>query len=184
MTESKLRIPRVALAVLVLGAGCGDDEKSSDEGENGDDGGHHAGHDAGDDGEHDAGDGHQEHDAGAGDELDGGGHTEHDAANGQDGGDDAVNVSAARIQRVADDFCGQGFRCEEEEVVDNFDDPAACVADSVMYWESYIETLGEECIDSQLDLYACAALLTCDEDIEHACHAQLEKTAELCASDG
>ena len=47
-----------------------------------------------------------------------------------------------------------------------------------------VETLGEDCIDSQLDLYACAALLTCDEDIEHACHAQLETTAELCGSEG
>jgi len=190
MTDSKLRIPRVALAVLVLGAACGDDEKGNSDGSRDAGSGGHDDHDGGHD-EHDAGDDHQAHDAagdddaGADHEPGDGGHEEHDGGSVADGGvDDVLDISEARIQQVADDFCAQGFRCDVEEVAGNFEDQAACVADSVSYWESYIETLGEDCIDAQLDLYACAALLSCSEDIEHECHALIQTTGELCASEG
>jgi hypothetical protein len=171
MADSKLRIPRVALAVLVLGAACGDDENNekSDAG-SGDAGGAHDEHDAAE--EHDAAD---EHDAGE--------EHEHDAGGGDDaGGGNDVDISDTRIQRVASDFCAQGFACEVEEVVGNFGDTAECVADSVPYWQDYVDTLGEDCIDSQLDLYACAALLSCDEDIEDGCSELIETTGELCGT--
>jgi hypothetical protein len=171
MLDSKLRIPRVALAVLVLGGACGDDETDDDErGDAGsrDAGGGHDGHDAGD--EHDAGSG-DEHDAGPG-----------DAGGADAGGGNDVDISDKRIQKVASDFCAQGFACDVEEVVGNFDDEAACVADSVTYWQDYVETLGEDCIDSQLDLYACAALLSCTEDIEDECSELIETTGELCGT--
>jgi hypothetical protein len=159
MLDSKLRIPRVALAVLVLGGACGDDESDDDEG--------------GDAGSGDAGGGHDGHDAG----------DEHDAGGGGDaGGGNDVDTSDSRIQRVASDFCEQGFACDVEEVVGNFDDVAACVADSVTYWQDYVETQGEDCIDSQLDLYACAALLSCGEDIEDECSELIETTGELCGT--
>lgn len=182
MAESKFRIPRVALAVLVLGGACGDDETDGDGDESSDGGGRDAGH--GHDG-HDAG----EHDAGGGQEHDAGDEHGHDAGAGDAGGADAgggndVDVSDARIQRVAADFCEQGFACDVEEVVGNFDDEAACVADSVTYWKDYIETLGEDCIDAQLDLYACAALLSCGEDVEDGCSELIETTGELCAEPG
>jgi hypothetical protein len=157
MLDSKLRIPRVALAVLVLGGACGDDETDDDE--------------DGDAGSGDAGGGHDGHDAG--DERDAGG----DAGGGND-----VDVSDSRIQRVASDFCEQGFACDVEEVVGNFDDVAACVADSVTYWQDYVEARGEDCIDSQLDLYACAALLSCGEDVEDRCSELIETTGELCGT--
>jgi hypothetical protein len=180
MADSKLRIPRLALAVLVLGGACGDDESDEKSDAGSRDAGGHDGHDAGDEHELDAGDGH-EHDAGGGGDDDAGGA---DAGGADAGGGDDVDVSDARIQRVASDFCEQGFRCDVEEVVGNFDDEAACVADSVTYWHDYVETLGEDCIDAQLDLYACAALLSCGEGVEDGCSEQIETTGELCAEPG
>jgi hypothetical protein len=181
MADSKLRIPRVALAVLVLGGACGDDE--SDEKSDGGSRDAGGGHDAGDEQERDAGDG-QEHDAGDGPEQDAGGGSDDDAGGADADGGNVVDISDTRIQKVASDFCEQGFACEVEEVVGNFDDIAACVADSVTYWQDYIETLGEDCIDAQLDLYACAALLSCGEDVEDSCSEQIETTGDLCADGG
>jgi hypothetical protein len=162
MADGKLKIPRMALAVLVLGGACGDDENN----DSGDDAGGHDEHDGGGHDEHDAGGGGGDAGAGGGD----GG-----------GGGDTIDVSDARIQKVARDFCAQGFQCDVEEVVGNFDDEAECRADSVSYWEDYLPTLGEACIDAQLDLYACAALLSCDEAVDDECSDQVDKTAELCS---
>lgn len=163
MADDKLRIPRVAFAVLVLGAACSDDGNGSDDTDGGRDAGGHD-PDAGD--ERDAG----EHDAGAGD------------AGGDDaGGGNGVDVSSARIEQIARDFCAQGFRCDVEEVVDTFDDEPECRTDSVSYWEDYISVLGEECIDAQLDLYACAALLSCDESVEDDCAELVTATENACS---
>jgi hypothetical protein len=171
MADSKLRIPRLALAALVLGAACGDDKSTDNANEHGD-GGNHT--------EHDGGDGHED-DAGGGDEPDAGGGE--DAGGDDGGGSETVDVSTARIQEVADDFCRQGFACQVEKVLEEFDDEAVCEADSVTYWQDFIAVRGEDCIDAQLDLYACAALLSCDETVEDACGELREKTEELCSRD-
>jgi hypothetical protein len=158
------------MAVLILGAACGDEEKAEDqETDAGSDaGGGHAHDDGGED--------HVDHDAAGHDEPDAGGN-----GGGSDAGAGAdIDVGDTRIQEVATDFCKTAFACREERQLQYDDDEAECRADMASYWRDYVDTYGADCIDAQLDLYACYALSLCDEDVDSACTTEVATAAGLC----
>lgn len=178
MTNGKLYIPRLAMAVLVLGGACGDDsskDNSSDDAAKARDGGAAS--------ERDAGDPQPESDA----EAEDAGGAPPDAAPEQDAG--VVGVDAAgpastdvgdeRLSEVARAFCAQAFACGADDAMQIFEDAEACSAEVELFWREDIDLGGDACGDAQLDLHACYAEASCEDQFT-ACAAEEELVSELC----
>ncbi len=162
MNTNKLRIPRVVMAVLVLGGAACDDETKKKSAEVEEQEGNKNPNEMKDD----AGSGSMNGkvDAGADNE-------EEDAQNsGPQTGN--IDVSQERITKVAADFCMSVFTCDQEYASEDWVDQDTCVADQVSYFEEYTSTYGDKCGDAQLDFYACMAEVDCDADPDTACEEE------------
>lgn len=95
-------------------------------------------------------------------------------------GDDSggVDVSASRIRSVAESYCKQYARCYPEEFSESYE-LADCIAATEEVLDYYAEA--EECLDAYLDYFECSAKLSCDEDEDEACAAQVDAADELCS---
>jgi hypothetical protein len=164
MMNGKLHIPRMAVAILVLGGACGEDESGS-----GDDAGANPRSDRSDGGTSAAEDVDSSSDDG--NTSDAGG------VQGDDGG---VDVSKARLARVAQDFCKTAFACDAEMAMGHLQDETHCVDFISEIIESDMGEDGDECGDALLDTYDCYATASCEEESYTVCAEHIELVVEYC----
>lgn len=167
MNSKKLRIPRVAMAVLVLGGTACDDEDNKKK--PAEDEEQHGSNTTNDD---------------ASVQGTNTNPTDKEEESARDSGTPtrpgAIDVSQARIAKVAADFCMSAFTCDQEYASEEYGDQETCVADQMSYFEEYTTTYGDACGDAQLDFYACLAAVDCDTDLDEECEEEFGVFVQEC----
>jgi hypothetical protein len=181
LSETKYRIPKLAFAVMVLGAhGCGDDDgggggsKASGTGRDGGtttntgrDGGISTGRDSGTSTGRDSG-----------------------TSTGRDGGTTMTTPGAfdARYASVAADACKLVFSCEgpgpwtpEDDDEVSFSTERECVAMFQQEIKAEFAQAGDACVKAFLDYYECYIDLGCEAELnDSACEALYQTYYEAC----
>ncbi len=166
MSESKYRIPRLAMAVMVLGA-CGDDGEGSNRGTTagGNDGGTTTNRDAGTSTGRDAG-----------------------ASSGSDAGGGAGSASAAdlsRLSKVGSTLCKLVLTCKEGDFAPlpgeqvSFKDEKECLTQFTAEFTPGMNKASPSCRDAFLTYYECYVGSGCAADMEK-CAALYEMYYSAC----
>lgn len=90
-----------------------------------------------------------------------------------------VNTESARVTQVVADFCKVAFDCNAGDARNVFTSEPRCRTDMQRLFAIALELDGVDCADSQLDLHACYANASCDDQFT-ACVAGEEESTELC----
>lgn len=157
MHTNKFRIPRIAMAVLVLGGTACDDEENEKPAEA------------------------EKQESNTPNNMKDDADTREPETTRDSGPQtSSIDVSDARVAKIAADFCMTAFTCDQAGASEEFVDQKTCVSDQVGYFQEYITTYGDACGDAQLDFYDCLARVDCDTDPDTACEEEFGTFVVAC----
>jgi hypothetical protein len=180
LTVHPLRLPRLAIAALLLGAvACGGDDDTQDT-DNGDATAEMA--EVTSDAGKTAAPSSPGADAGANSADGGTANADAAAASAADAATDAapIDVSEARVAKVLQDFCTAEFTCDPEDAVDAYTDLDTCVFEQRTYIDDDLVTSGAACASAELDFNTCYAAAGCDTDPELVCEVVFFRMLTVC----